>query len=97
MFLQNQLKTKEEEIETIKNEAVQIKKRYRQLESQIKTRDTKLNDLQKQIETHTMRTPTPSQEDSDIALRLRELRGIIEELKKENSEQRLEISKLRKK
>ncbi|MFW9865686.1 MAG: hypothetical protein ACFFEN_06255 [Candidatus Thorarchaeota archaeon] len=97
MFLQKQLKTKEEEIETIKNEAVQIKKRYRQLENELKTRDIKLNDLQKQMETPSTLTRTPSQEDPDLALRLRELKGIIEDLKKQTIEQSIEIANLRKK
>ncbi|MFX1476886.1 MAG: hypothetical protein ACFFCI_02025 [Promethearchaeota archaeon] len=97
MFLQKQLKTKEEEIETIKNEAVQIKKRYRQLENQLKTRDIKLNDLQKQIETPSVQTRIPSQEDQDLALRLRELKGVIEDLKKQTIEQSIEIANLRKK
>jgi len=97
IFLQKQLKTKEEEIETIKNEAVQIKKRYRQLENQLKTRDIKLNDLQKQIETPPMQTQTPTQEYPDLELRLRELKGIVEDLKKQTVEQSIEIANLRKK
>ena len=97
IFLQKQLEAKDGEIETIKNEAVQIKKRYRQLENQLKTRDQKLNDLQKQIERHTTRTPTQNQEDPHLTLRLRELKSIIDDLQKQNTEQRMELVQLRKK
>ncbi len=97
IFLQKQLEAKDGEIETIKNEAVQIKKRYRQLENQLKTRDQKFNDLQKQIESHTMRAPTQTQENPHLTLRLRELKGIIDDLQKQNTEQRMELAHLRKK
>ncbi|MFW9942675.1 MAG: hypothetical protein ACFFFT_16680 [Candidatus Thorarchaeota archaeon] len=97
MFLQKQLEAKDGEIDTIKNEAMQIKKRYRQLENQLKSRDQKLNDLQKQIERHTTRTPAQTQEDPHLTLRLRELKSIIDDLQKQNIEQRMEIAQLRKK
>ena len=97
IFLQKQLKTKEEEMETIKNEAVQIKKRYRQLENQLNLRDQKLNDMQKQIEGQIIQTPTQLQEDPHVSLRMRELKGIVQDLEKKNVEQRLEIAQLRKK
>ena len=97
IFLQKQLETKDGEIETIKNEAVQIKKRYRQLENQLKTRDQKLNDLQKQIERHTTRIPAQKPEDPHLTLRLRELKSIIDDLQKQNTEQRMELVQLRKK
>lgn len=96
VFLQKQLETKEGELETIKNEAVQIKKRYRQLENQFKVRDQKLNDLQKQVENQSMQIPPQTQEDPHLSLRLRELKSLIEDLKKQNIEQRLEIAQLRK-
>ncbi|MBY8986275.1 MAG: hypothetical protein KGD65_14460 [Candidatus Lokiarchaeota archaeon] len=97
IFLQKQLKTKEEEMETIKNEAVQIKKRYRQLENHLNLRDQKLNDMQKQIEGQIIQTPTQRQEDPHVSLRMRELKGIVQDLEKKNVEQRLEIAQLRKK
>ncbi|MHA2006903.1 MAG: hypothetical protein ACXABO_02800 [Promethearchaeota archaeon] len=95
-FLQKQLETKEGELETIKNEAVQIKKRYRQLENQLKVRDQKLNDLQKQVENQSIQISPQTQEDPHHSLRLRELKNLIEDLKKQNIEQRLEIAQLRK-
>lgn len=97
IFLQKQLEAKDGEIDTIKNEAMQIKKRYRQLENQLKTRDQKLSDLQKQVERHTTRTPAQTQEDPHLTLRLREFKSIIDDLQKQNSEQRMEIVQLRKK
>jgi chromosome segregation ATPase len=97
IFLQKQLEAKDGEIDTIKNEAMQIKKRYRQLENQLKTRDQKLNDLQKQIELHTPRIPAQPQEDPHLTLRLRELKSIIDDLQKQNIEQRMEIAQLRRK
>ena len=97
IFLQKQLEAKDGEVETIKNEAVQIKKRYRQLENQLKTRDQKFNDLQKQIESHTMRAPAQTQENPHLTLRLRELKGIIDDLQIQNTEQRMELAQLRKK
>ena len=96
MFLEKQLKTKEGEIDTIKNEAVQIKKRYRQLENQLKLRDQKINGLHKQIDSQIIHTPSQLQEDPQLSLRLRELKGFVQDLEKENLEQRLEIAQLRK-
>jgi chromosome segregation ATPase len=96
-FLQKQLETKEGEIDTIKNEAMQIKKRYRQLENQLKTRDQKLIDLQQQVERHTSQTPAQPQENPHLSIRLKELKGIIDDLKLEIRDQRLEIAELRKK
>lgn len=97
MFLEKQLRTKEEEIETIKNEAVQIKKRYRQLENQLKLKDQKLEEMQRQIDSQIMQPSVPQQDDPQLALRLRELKGIVQDLEKINIEQRLEIAQLRKK
>jgi len=102
MFLEKQLKTKDGEIETIKNEAVQIKKRYRQLENQLNLRDQKINDLQKQRDNQIIQTPTQSthptqpQKEPQLTLRLRELKNFVQGLEKENIEQRLEIEQLRK-
>ncbi|UCD01502.1 MAG: hypothetical protein JSV23_00300 [Promethearchaeota archaeon] len=96
--LQKQLETKEGEIETIKNEAVQIKRRYRQLENQLRLKDQKLNDIQRQLDSFNIQTQVqPKREDPHVALRIRELKKIVDELEKQNIEQRLEISQLRKK
>lgn len=98
IFLQKNLETKDAEIETIKNEAVQIKNKYRQLENQAIIKDEKLNDLQRQLDSLNIQTQVqPIREDPNIALRVRELKNKVENLQKLNSEQRLEISQLRKK
>ncbi|NVM37300.1 MAG: hypothetical protein HWN81_17010 [Candidatus Lokiarchaeota archaeon] len=98
IFLQKQLDAKEGEIETIKNEAVQIKTKYRQLENQVRLKDQKISDLQRQLDSITIQTQIqPKKEDPNLALRLRELKNKMEYLEKLNSEQKLEISQLRKK
>ncbi len=98
IFLQKQLDTKEGEIETIKNEAVQIKTKYRQLENQVRLKDQKLSDLQRQLDTINIQTQLqPKKEDPNLALRVRELKNKMDYLEKLNSEQKLEISQLRKK
>jgi chromosome segregation ATPase len=91
IFLQKQLETKEGEIATIKNEAIQIKRKYRQLENQLRSKEQKLNDFQRQLEVQTKR------EDPNLEIRLKELKNKIENLQKLNNEQRIEISQLRKK
>ncbi|KKN57501.1 hypothetical protein LCGC14_0561630 [marine sediment metagenome] len=98
IFLQKQLETKEGEIKTIKNEAVQIKRRYRQLENRIKLKDQKINELQIQLDnSYVQKQALPQKEDPHVEIRLKEFKSILDNLKKENIEQRLEISQLRKK
>ncbi len=101
IFLQKQLEIREGEIETIKNEAVQIKGKYKQLESQIRLKDKKINEIQEKLEGSYIQPqsqpPPASAEDPNLTLRLKELKSLIEDLKKQNAEQRLEISVLRKK
>ncbi len=97
IFLQKQLATKEGEIETIKNEAVQIKRKYRQLENDLKIRDQKISELQRKIDNFNFQPPSqPSQEDPQLALRIRELKNKLDNMEKLNTEQRIEISQLRK-
>ena len=96
IFLQKQLDTKEGEIETIKNEAVQIKKRYRQLESQVNSKDQKFNDLQRQIEKFSAQTSSTTPDNPHLALRLRELKGINQDLQSKNRDLKYEIAQLRK-
>ena len=107
-FLQQQLdeskhaiKTKEEEIATIKNEAIRIKRKYEELDNQFKLKDQKINDLktdldslriQIQTQDNTTQSLTP-----EFKLRLKELESLVDDLNKQNIQQRLEISQLRKK
>ncbi|MFX1591436.1 MAG: hypothetical protein ACFFCL_01965 [Promethearchaeota archaeon] len=98
IFLQKQLETKEGEIETIKNEAVEIKRKYRQLENQLRLKDQKLNDLQRHFDSLNIQTQVqPIREDSNLNLRVRELKNKVDHLQKLNNEQKIEISQLRKK
>ncbi|MFX1311468.1 MAG: hypothetical protein ACFFHD_02505, partial [Promethearchaeota archaeon] len=101
--LQKQIDIKEGEFETIKNEAVQIKKRYRQLESQLKLKDQKIDELLNKLESQPVQNQpkiqpqTISNENPHLNLRLNEMKNMIDDLKKQNYEQRIEISQLRKK
>jgi chromosome segregation ATPase len=106
-FLQNQLaesknalKTKEEEITTIKNEAIRIKRKFEDLDNQLKLKDQKSNEIEAELDilrfqiqnqANTTQTVNP-----DINLRFKELESLVDDLNKQNIEQRLEISQLRK-
>lgn len=106
-FLQNQLedaknalKTKVEEIGTIKNEAIRIKRKYEELESQLKMKDQLYNDLRSDFESLKIQSqiqvgPNSSQ-NPQIELRIQELKSQIDDLTKQNIQQRLEINQLRK-
>ncbi len=96
----NALKTKEEEITTIKNEAIRIKRKYEDLENLGKSRDQKTNELNADMDALKMQILTqvaPSQSiHPDVKLRLNELQSLVDDLSKQNIQQRLEISQLRK-
>ena len=96
----NALKTKEEEISTIKNEAIRIKRKYEDLDNQLKLKDQKSNEIEAeldglriQIQTQANTTQTIN---PDVNLRFKELESLVDDLSKQNIEQRLEISQLRK-
>jgi len=96
----NALKTKEEEITTIKSEAIRIKRKYEDLENLGKSRDQKTNELNADLETlkmqiHTQNAPSQSIPPG-VKLRLNELQSLVDDLSKQNIQQRLEISQLRK-
>ncbi|MBY9015217.1 MAG: hypothetical protein KGD68_05945 [Candidatus Lokiarchaeota archaeon] len=106
-FLQHQLadanyalKTKEEEITTIKTEAIRIKRKYEELENLIKSKDQKTNELSADIEALKMQIHTQDATSQaihpDVILRLKELQSLVDDLNKQNIQQRLEISQLRK-
>ncbi|MHA1669830.1 MAG: hypothetical protein ACTSV5_04535 [Promethearchaeota archaeon] len=106
-FLQQQLddakkalKTKVEEIGTIKNEAIRIKRRYEDLETQIQFKDKSIRELRNDLDTLKLQTQlhsTPKQEENpSYELRLQELKSMVEDLTKQNIQQRLEINQLRK-
>ena len=96
----NALITKEEEINTIKNEAIRIKGKYEDLENQLKLKEQKSNEFQAELDS--LRIQIQNQAKStqtinpDINLRFKELESLVDDLSKQNIQQRLEISQLRK-
>ncbi len=106
-FLQKQLdeskhalKTKEEEIATIKNEAIRIKRKYGELDNQLKLKDQKTSELKTDLDLLKIQTQTQNNTIQPVSpefkLRLRELESLVDDLKKQNIQQRLEISQLSK-
>ncbi|MEJ2296289.1 MAG: hypothetical protein P8Y23_16190, partial [Candidatus Lokiarchaeota archaeon] len=97
---QRNLTIKEEEITTIKNEAIRIKKSYELLENQTKQKDQYIFNLKTELSELNAKKQIPhgeiSKGNSNIALRIEELKSVIEDLRKQNVQQRLEISQLRK-
>jgi chromosome segregation ATPase len=94
------LKTKEEEIGTIKNEAIRIKNKYEELYSQIRQKDQQVSDLKAELDkvrfqAHNQVTNSYI-EDPQLIVRINELKSLVDELNKQNAQQRLEISQLRK-
>ena len=96
----NALKTKEEEITTIKTEAIRIKRKYEELENLIKLKDQKTNELNADIGALKMQIYTQNATSQtihpDVKLRLKELQSLVDDLSKQTIQQRLEISQLRK-
>jgi chromosome segregation ATPase len=92
------LKTKEEEIATIKNEAIRIKRKYEELDNQLKAKDQKTNEIKADLDLLRIQTQNNTTQTISPAfnLRLKELESFVEDLKKQNIQQRLEISQLRK-
>jgi chromosome segregation ATPase len=106
-FLQQQLdeansavNTKNEEITTIKNEAIKIKRSYEELENQVRLKDKKISELMADVDKLSFLAESHTQaqniEDPQLILRIEELKNIIEDLTKQNIQQRLEIDQLRK-
>jgi len=106
-FLQQQLdeskhaiKTKEEEIATIKNEAIRIKRKYEELDNQLKLKEQKINDLKTDLDSLRIQIQTQNNTtqslNPEFKLRLKELESLVDDLNKQNIQQRLEISQLRK-
>ena len=96
----NALKTKEEEITTIKNEAIRIKRKYEDLDNQLKLKDQKSNEIEAELDSlriQILSLPNTTQTiNPDINLRFKELESLVDDLSKQNIQQRLEISQLRK-
>jgi len=96
----NALKTKEEEITTIKNEAIRIKRKFEDLDNQLKLKDQKSNEIEAELDSLRIQIQTQANTtqtvNPDINLRFKELESLVDDLNKQNIEQRLEISQLRK-
>lgn len=96
----NALKTKEEEITTIKNEAIRIKRKYEDLDNQLKLKDQKSNEIEAELDSLRIQIQTQANTtqtiNPDVNLRFKELESLVDDLSKQNIEQRLEISQLRK-
>ena len=96
----NALKTKEEEITTIKNEAIRIKRKYEDLDNQIKRKDQKSNEIEAELDSLRIQIQTQANTtqtiNPDVNLRFKELESLVDDLSKLNIQQRLEISQLRK-
>jgi chromosome segregation ATPase len=96
----NALKTKEEEITTIKNEAIRIKKKYEDLGNQLKIKDQKSNEIETELDSLKIQIQTKPNKtqtiNPDVNLRFKELESLVDDLNKQNIQQRLEISQLRK-
>jgi chromosome segregation ATPase len=96
----NALKTKEEEITTIKNEAIRIKRKYENLDNQLKLKDQKSNEIEAELDSLRIQIQTQANTtqtiNPDVNLRFKELESLVDDLSKQNIEQRLEISQLRK-
>lgn len=92
------LESKEGELLKTKNDAVQSKIKCEDLENLIKIKDQKITELKTQIDTlsNQSKAQTLAQvEDSQTQLRIRELKSLVEDISKQNAQQRFELSQLR--
>jgi chromosome segregation ATPase len=95
--LQQQIEQQKSEVGAAKNEAIQHKLKCEDLENQVQLKEKQINDLKAQVQSIGSQAGGATGEvDPNVALRLRELKNMIEDLGKQNIQQRLEISQLRK-
>jgi len=87
----------QQEFETAKNQSTQSQLKCEDLQGQVQLKEQQINDLKTQINklSSESQAGAATAEDPNVALRLRELKGLVEELNKQNIQQRLEISELR--
>jgi len=102
--LENELKMQKEmvislqqESANVKKEAIQNKIKCEDLEAQVNLKEQKINELNSQLESlQSQAQAQPAQtQDPNVALRLRELKNMLDDLNKQNIQQRLEITQLR--
>lgn len=91
------LEKKIEEYNDIKNQAETYYSKCEELKDRIDKKDKNIKELQQQIKSLRAETEKPYEtaEDSYTKVRLNELKDLVEELKKQNIQQRTEIQKLR--
>ncbi|TXT63735.1 MAG: hypothetical protein BAJALOKI3v1_320031 [Promethearchaeota archaeon] len=91
------VKNKQEELETIKNEAMKCNSEIEKLKHTLDSKEDQIESLKSQLATVQQDSEQKtSQSENAISLRVRELKNLVKELKKENAQQLVEISELRK-
>ncbi|MFX0187252.1 MAG: hypothetical protein ACFE8A_05895 [Candidatus Hodarchaeota archaeon] len=73
------------------------KKQIQNLQEQLKEYNTEKAQVKGEIESGISQVQIVAEDDINLALRVRELKNLVEDLEKQNEQQRLEISQLRKK
>lgn len=90
------IQAKDGELSTVKTEATQHKLKCEDLESQVEIKEQKIAELKAQIDGLKGQSNVSGETtDPHVALRIRELRNLVDELTKQSAQQRLEISNLR--
>jgi chromosome segregation ATPase len=91
------VKNKQEELETIKNEAMKCNSEIEKLKHTLDSKEDQIESLKSQLATVQQDSEQKtSQSENAISLRVKELKNLVKELKKENAQQLVEISELRK-
>ena len=94
----------EEEIMMQKEKVTLLQQKINEQEQTLSVKEQRIIDLSNQVKNSGTNTPVPTIEEdpndkeikSHVALRLRELKNVVDDLKKQNVQQRFEISQLRK-
>ncbi|MFO7795290.1 MAG: hypothetical protein ACQERB_02660 [Promethearchaeati archaeon] len=91
------LLNKQEEIEAIKNEAMRCNSEIENLQEKLATKDQQIKNLNTQIKTITQQSENEiSEKSTNLLIRIQELKSLVNELKKENTQHLIEIAELRK-
>jgi len=91
------LLNKQEEIEAIKNEAMRCNSEIENLQEKLTTKDQQINSLNTQIKAITQQSENEiSEKSANLLIRIQELKGLVNELQKENTQHLIEIAELRK-
>lgn len=90
-----QLEQKHAELTAVKTESIQHKLKCEDLENLIKIKDQKIEELTQKLKAAGIMQPKAPSKSLNTELRIRELKSLVEELTKQNIQQRLELSRLR--